>query len=60
VIEGVGVEKMVGYTNIETEKGNAFFQKYLKDKGIIAELEERGIQQGDTVRIYDLEFEYYS
>ncbi|MCL2854010.1 MAG: GTPase ObgE [Defluviitaleaceae bacterium] len=59
VVEGVGVEKMVGYTNVETEKGNAFFQKYLKDKGIIAELENKGIQEGHTVRIYDLEFEYY-
>ena len=59
VVEGVGVEKMVGYTNVETEKGNAFFQKYLKDKGIIAELEQMGISQGDTVRIYDLEFEYF-
>ena len=59
VVEGVGVEKMVGYTNVETEKGNAFFQKYLKDKGIIAELENKGIKEGDTVRIYDLEFEYY-
>ncbi|MCL2234972.1 MAG: GTPase ObgE [Defluviitaleaceae bacterium] len=59
VVEGVGVEKMVGYTSIDTEKGNAFFQKYLKDKGIIAELENKGISEGDTVRIYDLEFEYY-
>ena len=59
VVEGVGVEKMVGYTNVETEKGNAFFQKYLKDKGIIAELDNKGIKEGDTVRIYDLEFEYY-
>ncbi|MCL2576257.1 MAG: GTPase ObgE [Defluviitaleaceae bacterium] len=59
VVEGVGVEKMVGYTNVENEKGNAFFQKYLKDKGIIAELVSMGINEGDTVRIYDLEFEYY-
>ncbi|MCL2349875.1 MAG: GTPase ObgE [Defluviitaleaceae bacterium] len=60
VVEGVGVEKMVGYTNVETEKGNAFFQKYLKDKGILAELEQMGIKNGDTVRIYDTEFEYYA
>jgi GTP-binding protein len=59
VVEGVGVEKMVGYTNMETEKGNAFFQKYLKDRGIIAELENKGIQEGDTVKIYDMEFEYF-
>ena len=59
VVEGVGVEKMIGYTNIDTEKGFAFFQKYLRDKGIIDKLEEAGVNEGDTVKIYDLEFEYY-
>ncbi len=59
VVEGVGVEKMMGYTNIDTEKGFAFFQKYLREKGIIDALEEKGINEGDTVKIYDLEFEFY-
>jgi len=59
IVEGVGVEKMVGYTNLETEKGFAFFQKYLRDKGIIDALEEKGIQDGDTVLIYDLMFDYW-
>ena len=54
VVRGVGVEKMIGYTNIDTEKGFAFFQRYLKEKGIIEALEEKGIQEGDTVRIYDM------
>jgi len=56
---GVGVEKMVGYTSIDTERGFAFFQKYLREKGIIDALEEAGIKEGNTVRIYDLEFDYY-
>lgn len=59
IVEGVGVEKMMGYTNIETEKGFAFFQRYLREKGIIQALEEKGISEGDTVKIYDLEFEFY-
>lgn len=59
VVTGTGVEKMIGYTNIDTEKGFAFFQKYLREKGIIEALEEKGIQEGDTVKIYDLEFDYY-
>ena len=58
VVTGVGVEKMIGYTNIETEKGFAFFQKYLKEKGIIEALEEKGIQEGDIVSVYDFEFEF--
>jgi len=56
---GAGVEKIVGYTSIDTERGFAFFQKYLREKGIIDSLEEAGIKEGDTVRIYDLEFDYY-
>lgn len=59
VVRGVGVEKMIGYTNIDTEKGFAFFQRYLKEKGIIEALEEKGIQEGDTVLIYDMEFEFW-
>ena len=59
VVRGVGVEKMIGYTNIDTEKGFAFFQRYLKEKGIIEALEEKGIQEGDTVRMYGFDFDYY-
>lgn len=58
-VEGNGVERMLGYTNLETEKGYAFFQRYLREKGIIDALEERGIEEGNIVRLYDLEFEYF-
>ena len=59
VIEGPRIEKMLGYTNLESEKGFAFFQKFLKENGILDELEEAGIQEGDTVRMYGLVFDYY-
>ena len=59
VVEGPKIEKMLGYTNIETEKGFLFFQNFMKEQGILAELEERGITDGDTVRIYGHAFEYY-
>ena len=59
VVRGVGVEKMIGYTNIDTEKGFAFFQRYLKEKGIIEALEKKGIEEGDTVQIYDMQFEFW-
>ena len=58
-IEGVGIERMLGFTNLDTEKGFAFFQRYFKEKGINEKLEEMGIEEGDTVKIYNLEFEYY-
>ncbi len=59
VVEGPRIEKMLGYTNLESEKGFTFFQNFLKDTGILAELEELGIQEGDTVRMYGLSFDYY-
>lgn len=59
VIEGPRIEKMLGYTNLESEKGFAFFQKFLKDTGILDELEKLGIQDTDTVRMYGFSFEYY-
>lgn len=43
----------------DSEKGFAFFQKFLKDTGILDELEDAGIQEGDTVRMYGLQFDYY-
>ena len=59
IVEGPRIEKMLGYTNLESEKGFQFFQNFLKDQGILAQLEELGIKDGDTVRIYGLQFDYY-
>lgn len=59
VVEGPKIEKMLGYTNLDSEKGFAFFQKFLKDTKILDELEKAGIQDGDTVRMYGFDFEYY-
>lgn len=59
LVEGPRIEKMLGYTNLDSEKGFAFFQKFLKDTGILKQLEDLGIQDGDTVKLYELEFDYY-
>lgn len=59
VVEGPRIEKMLGYTNLESEKGFSFFQNFLKETGILNELEAIGIQEGDTVRMYGLVFDYY-
>lgn len=59
VVEGPRIEKMLGYTNLESEKGFTFFQNFLKETGILDELEALGIQEGDTVRMYGLSFDYY-
>lgn len=59
IVEGPRIEKMLGYTNLESEKGFQFFQKFLKDNGILDELEALGIEEGATVRMYGLTFSYY-
>ena len=59
VTEGPKIDKMLGYTNLESEKGFQFFQRFLKEGGILDALEEAGIQEGDTVRMYGFDFEYY-
>ena len=59
VVEGPAIEKMLGYTSIDSEKGFLFFQNFLKERGILDQLEEAGIEEGDTVRMYGLSFNYY-
>lgn len=59
VVEGPRIEKMLSYTNLESEKGFKFFQDFLKSNGILDQLETLGIEEGDTVRMYGLSFDYY-
>lgn len=59
IVEGPKIEKMLGYTNLDSEKGFAFFQKFLKEGGILGDLEKAGIEEGDTVRMYGFDFDYY-
>lgn len=59
VVEGPRIEKMLGYTNLSSEKGFDFFQKFLKESGVLRDLEDAGIEEGDTVRMYGHAFDYY-
>ena len=59
LVEGPRIEKMLGYTNLESEKGFRFFQDFLRENGILDQLEALGIQEGDTVQMYGLRFDYY-
>ncbi len=58
-ISGARVDKMLGYTNLEDEKGFAFFQRFMKDNGILDRLVELGVEDGDTVEVGGFAFEYY-
>jgi len=44
--------------NFSSYESVQYFQRSLKSKGVIDALEQMGINEGDTVKIYDIEFEY--
>ena len=58
VIKGDAVEKLFRMTNFNTEEAYERFSNKLRRMGIDEELEKMGIQDGDTVRIFDFEFEW--
>ena len=45
-------------SDLDSEKGFEFFQKFLKTNGILDELEKLGIEEGDTVKMYGWQFEF--
>ncbi len=58
VISGKTIERIFQMTNFNTEEAYLRFAKKLRRMGVDEELEKMGIQEGDTVRILDFEFEY--
>jgi len=58
VIEGKLVEKIMNSVNFEDTESLQYFQRFLNKMGINQALEDAGIQEGDTVRIGESEFEY--
>lgn len=60
LVYGPRIDRMLGYTNLESEKGFNFFQKFLRETGVLKQLKSLGIEEGDTVRVGEyLEFDYY-
>lgn len=58
IIEAEWLAKILSKTDLEDYESLQYFQNVLQSSGIINALIERGIQEGDTVSIYDLEFDY--
>ena len=57
-ISGGLIDNMIRGVVLSDEISFAYFQKRLKEDGIIDKLKERGLKQGDTVHIKDITFEY--
>ena len=58
VVGGVWVERLVTNINFDDYESRNYFDLQLRKCGLFQRLEEMGIQDGDVVSIYDLEFEY--
>ena len=58
VITGTWVERLLDSINFDDYESRNYFDLQLRKYGIFKRLEEMGIQDGDVVSIYDLEFEY--
>lgn len=58
VVEGPFIDSLVGSVNLADDESFAYFQRQLRQKGVIDALKEAGIQEGDTVRVGDVEFDY--
>ena len=58
LISGAWLERLMQNVNFEDYEQRNYFDQQLRKYGLFARLEEMGIQDGDTVDIYDFEFEY--
>ena len=58
LVTGVWLERLVQNINFEDYESRNYFDQRLRKVGLFARLEEMGIADGDTVDIYDFEFEY--
>ena len=58
LVTGAWLERLVGNINFDDYESRNYFDQQLRKYGLFQRLEELGIQDGDTVDIYDIEFEY--
>ena len=58
LVTGRWLERLVENINFDDYESRNHFDMQLRKVGLFTRLEEMGIQDGDTVDIYDLEFEY--
>lgn len=60
VVTGKALRRIMYSVNFEDMESVQFFQKSMESQGVFDKLREMGIEDGDTVKIYDIEFEFYN
>lgn len=59
IVEGRLVEQLLASVNLDDSDSVKYFQKVLRKRGIVDELKQLGVKDGDTVKMQELEFEYF-
>ena len=59
VVSGDWAERLVASVNFDDSESLQYFQRALRSAGVIDKLEQAGIEEGDTVELYGLEFDFY-
>lgn len=59
VVEGKLIERLLASVNLDDNDSVKYFQKVLRKRGIVDELRKFDVKDGDTIRMLDLEFEYF-
>ena len=60
VVKGKALRRIMYSVNFDDMESLQFFQKSMENQGVFDQLRDMGIEDGDTVRIYELEFEFYN
>ena len=58
VVSGKWLQKLLNDINFDDYESRMYFDRQLRKSGLFDRLEEQGIENGDTVSIYDFEFDY--
>ena len=58
IVEGQWLFNFMGNINFSDYESLNFFQRVLQKNGVISKLRDAGVEEGDTVSIYDFEFEF--
>jgi len=58
LVEGPWLERLLGRVNFADSESRQYFDRSLRQSGLYDRLEDMGVMEGDTISMYDLEFEY--
>ncbi|MBQ7826418.1 MAG: Obg family GTPase CgtA, partial [Clostridia bacterium] len=58
VVEGKAMEQLIGSINFSEDQSINYFHRTLRSRGVIDALRKAGAKEGDTVAIYDMEFDF--